>query len=149
MFLFIPEKSQKYSHKVKTENIIKISKKYFNRYKRRCKVQPQSPFNIKHLNYNGNNERFLKYFKEVNGSIYMVNYKIKDLISYSRSLRMESLKKIDIEQNDIKVDGFNIMMKEKLGCPTSKEFYVKKKEKNKKIKTYGNIEKCLFECILD
>ena len=149
MFLFTPKKSQKYSQKVKTENIIKITKKKFKDYRRSCKLDHPSPFNIRHMNYKGDKKRFFEYFKDVNESISIAKYWINRHLSYSRTIRKELLVPIDLEQVDLKVDSFNIMMKEKLGCPTSKDYYVKKKEKNKKVRSCGIIEKCLYESIFD
>ena len=149
MFLFTPEKSQKYSKKVKTDKIFKISKKQFQNYRKRYYPDMPSPYNIKHLNYNGDKKRFFEYFQKVNESISLANYFNRNHASYSHSILIELLEPIDLEQIDRNVDSFNIMMKEKLGCPTSKDFYIKKKEKNKKLRTCGSIRKCLYECILD
>ena len=109
----MPKKSQKYSKKVKKSNRIKLSKRFFKYYTRKYNYNLVSPFNIKHLNYKGNKERFLKYFQLVNQSIERARAWASINVSRNYLIRSDYLSPINISEKEFKLDGFNIMMKEK------------------------------------
>ena len=125
-----------------------MAKKYFKYYTRRYHYDFVNPFNIKHLNYKGNQQRYLKYFQQVNESISRAKTWASVKVRSTYFYKSNYLTPIDLSERMITVDGFNIMMKEKLGCSTAKEYYTKKKLKKQKYSACGEAKKCIFESLL-
>ena len=147
MFLFMPEKTQKYRQKAKENYQIRLAKKAFKYYKRKG-YDLVNPFNIKHLNYKGSQERYLEYFLQVNEAIRRTRTWASARVNSRNFYKRTYLSTIDVSENMTTIDGFNIMMKEKLGCPTAKEYYVKKKLKKQKYSACGEVKKCIYESLL-
>ena len=151
MNIFIPSNSKSLYKKKKKDRKFLLMKKFFGQMKMRWQNTLKNPFNIKHLAHlNKKNSKFQEYFKSVNISIEQANnLYIQRVKQHYKSGNRFSYQKLNIEDPTILIDTFNIIMKQKLQCDTSKDFYVKKKQKKSKIKISGEIEKCLYFYLTD
>ena len=150
MNLFIPSEGRSLFKSKKKNRKLQLMKKIFTRINIRWQRYATNPFTIKHLSHlNKKNSRFQEYFKSVNNSIDNINriYRIRVQQFYSSGCRFQ-LEKLVIEDPTIQIDTFNILMKQKLLCETSKNFYIKKKQKISKIKMTGDIESCLYKYLI-
>ena len=108
-----------------------LSRKIFHKITWRFEIQYKhcNPYNAKHLNYKGNQERYLDYFKKVNEMIDKTNcwYNIFAKIRRYRGSppRLFKIENFNITERTLKVDTFNLMMKEKLGKSWNYEKYRK------------------------
>ena len=115
-----------------------------------------NPFNVKHLNYKGNQERYLNYFKKINEMINYANWWYSSQVKTYRcrgappqSFKIQSF---NITERTLNVDTFNLMMKEKFGDSWNNEKYRKipiKKFKFHKEALSGSVENSIFRHIIN
>lgn len=117
----IPIKELKTKQKSKKNRKYLLCRKIFFKKSWKCEMQYKdcNPFNVKHLKYKGNQERYLDYFKKVNQMINYANCWYSSEVKSFRcrgappqSFRIESFYITEKTRN---VDTFNLMMKERLG----------------------------------